>query len=254
MRGGSVIRTIPALGPIHAARYWAQWARSRRTHDHDLFAITSKALRHPVFYRANTSDLRVFYQVVLRDDYACVGELQNTDVVLDCGANAGYASVVFLNRFPNCRVIAVEPDPETFKILARNLAPYGDRAVALNAAVWSHKTRLSLGNDHADGEAWARQTRDRGGDGDGDVEALAVPDLIAVANASRVGLLKVDIEGAEAVVFAGSPVWLEQVDVVVAELHGHQDAFGDTEKPFYDAIAQHGFHTKQYGENIVCRR
>ena len=66
----------------------------------------------------------------------------------------------------------------------------------------------------------------------------------------RVSILKVDIEGAESVVFGSNyESWLGRVDNLVIELHGEKDR-----EVFMRAIASEGFATSTSGEFFVCQR
>ena len=42
-------------------------------------------------------------------------------VFLDAGSNIGYWSLRFAQRFPNCRIYAIEANPATFDILSQNI-------------------------------------------------------------------------------------------------------------------------------------
>jgi hypothetical protein len=101
---------------------------------------------HPVQMRVGgSSDPEAFDQIfvdaILTEAVAGVNAAR---VIVDLGANVGYSSVFFLNAFPDAFVLAVEPDPQNANICTRNLAPYGDRARVLQAAIWSHSTLLAL--------------------------------------------------------------------------------------------------------------
>jgi hypothetical protein len=66
--------------------------------------------------------------------------------------------------------------------------------------------------------------------------------------------LKMDIEGAEAVVFGALDIsWLDRVDNIAIELH-HDTAFGNASGIFSSAIAKRGFATSRCGELTICRR
>lgn len=203
---------------------------------------------YPLEFRRDTSDLSVYRQVFLGLEYAC---LPNDDVafIIDCGANVGYASAYFLTRSPRAQLIAVEPDPGNFAVLTRNLAPYGRRARAIHGAVWSHATRLSMAaNDYRGGEEWARQVCE-GGD---EVAAYGVADLLRVAGWERADLLKMDIEGAEAIVFANNTeAWIDRVNTMVIELHDDTD-FGPASEIVGRATA--AFEARQSGELTVYSR
>jgi FkbM family methyltransferase len=77
-------------------------------------------------------DVRTVNEVFCRQDY---GDGTDVRLVVDIGANIGVASLFFLSRRPNVRVIAVEPAPRNLPRLRRHLAPFGDRTVIVPAAV-----------------------------------------------------------------------------------------------------------------------
>ena len=217
--------------------------------------LRSRDAKFPLWFRPHSSDWAVFGQIFLEREYACLNDLPNVGLVLDCGANVGYSSAYFLSRFPTCRVMAVEPDPENFAILERNLVNYGDRAKAIRAGVWSHPTRLTLSETpYRDGREWARQVRECRADEPGGLPAVDIGTLLAESGEDRISLLKVDIEGAEAVVFADpSAAWLDKVDTLVIELHD-DSSFGECTPIFEKAIAGRGFTLSRSGELTVCKR
>lgn len=207
--------------------------------------------RYPLECRRGTSDLSVFRQVLINQEYASVAG--KPKFILDCGANVGYTSAYFLTRYPQAEVVAVEPDPGNFKLLVRNLAPYGNRARAFRGAVWSHSTRLSMAApDYRGGGEWARQVRECGPDEPDTFPAFGMCDLLRMAGWNRVDLLKMDIEGAEAVVFAhGREEWIDRVGVMAVELHD-DTTFG----PATEIVsrATEGFVTTRSGELTLYSR
>lgn len=210
---------------------------------------------HPLWIRLGASDLRSLSQVFLEEEYRDIGELSPGGVIIDCGANVGCSSVYFLEKYPNCRVLAVEPDGGNVAVLKRNLAPYAERAEIVQAGVWSERTLLSFRRERfRDGTEWTRQLEcSRTGDS-GDIVGVGVADLLARTSRGRIALLKMDIEGAEAVVFgAGPQAWLERVEVLAIELHPESD-FGDAVGVFFSAIAPFDFVVTTRGELTICRR
>jgi len=45
-------------------------------------------------------------------------------VIIDGGSNVGYASVFFANRYPDARIISVEPEASNFRLLVKNTRSY----------------------------------------------------------------------------------------------------------------------------------
>jgi len=197
----------------------------------------------------------VFHQIFVEREYACLDEVENVDLVIDCGANVGYSSAYFLTRFPNCHVIAVEPDPDNFKMLEHTLAPYGGRARAVAAGVWSHEAPLVMSEEpYRDGGSWARQVRVCKEGETPTMQAVDIATLLKQSGKERISILKVDIEGAEAAVFAQNTAeWLDRVDNLVIELH-HDSPFGPVADVFHDAISRHPFDLSVSGELTVCKR
>lgn len=119
-------------------------------------------LRHPLYVRRQTSDVKVYDQIFVEREYACLDVLEDIELVLDCGANVGYSSAYFLNQFPSARVVAVEPDGDNFEALVRNTAPYGARIRCLQAGIWptAADLRLVVLDEAAKlGAEWAFQVR-----------------------------------------------------------------------------------------------
>lgn len=198
--------------------------------------------------RERTSDTASFRQVYDEGEYAPLVDLHPA-TVLDLGAYIGVSSRWFLDHWPNCQLVAVEPDPANYELLARNLKPYADRATTIRAAAWSHEAPLRLDEQYQRvGREWSRRVRACVDGEDSDVRGYTVPQLMG--DWQRVGLLKVDIEGAEVHVFADAP-WLGRVDAIVAEVgHGLRGAA----VMFLRAVQAHGFTVTYHGELTICKR
>lgn len=231
-------------------RHYGHMLGGRREH-----WIRPKKTDHPLCVRFDTSDICVFNQIFLKREYSCLSDLRDVSLIIDCGANVGYSSAWFLSRFPHSRVVAVEPDPANFQMLERNLTPYGNRVRLICAGVWSHTAPLVIRQEkYRDGGEWARQVRLAAPDEKADVTGVDIEALLAKTGSSRVSILKIDIEGAEAVVFSkGYEKWLPQVDAIAIELHD-DSAFGNASQIFSAAVAGQGFRISRIGDLTICRR
>jgi FkbM family methyltransferase len=220
-----------------------------------LLTLTAKNATYPLAARGDSSDLSVFSAVFLRRAYACLDHVRSPELILDCGANVGYSSAYFLTRFPGCRVVAVEPDADNFEIMRRNLKPYGDRVQLVHAAVWSQPAKLSIQElPYRDGRAWSRQVRECLPGERPTVRGVDVGTLLRESGCSRISILKVDVEGAEAVIFSQDcGAWLDRADNIAIELHD-DSSFGAASAIFAEAIAGRGFSVSRRGELTVCTK
>ena len=175
-----------------------------------------------VFCRARTSDLGVFRQIYIDREYRCLDDVRAPQLVIDCGANVGYASAYFLARYPQAHVIAVEPDAGNFSVLRRNLAGHADRTTLIQSGVWSTQTGLVISEEpFADGREWSYTVRPNRPGEKPTMQAVDIGGLLQRSGFDRISILKIDIEGSEKEVFANNYAqWLGKVDRLVIELHG----------------------------------
>ena len=136
--------------------------------------------------------------------------------ILDLGANVGYASVYFASRWNNSQILAVEPAPANLGLLRRNTEAWPNIGT-LQAAVWSHPATVSVANPAEATNAF--RMREASAQEDNGVPAYTVSQLMERQGWRHLDLLKMDVEGAEAQIFQDETDWLDQVSVMVVELH-----------------------------------
>jgi len=244
------------IGLLSALRFDAQRARRALRLAPPVVTLTARRSQHLLHARPRSTDFTVFGQTFITQPYACLDDLTNVGLIVDAGANVGFASAFLLTQFPAAELIAIEPDAGNFDILQRNLAPYGPRARALLAGLWSHHTRLRIEErPYREGGAWALQVRESGPREASQFDAIDMPGVLAEAGRQRISILKMDIEGAECVVYAAPNVstWLGAVDCIVIELHDDTH-FGMCSDVFHRAIEGQGFVVSRSGELTICRR
>ena len=172
--------------------------------------------------RPGTSDVDVFTAIFHGQEYA-IDLGGPIETIVDLGANTGLATVFYALRYPGARIIAVEPEISNYQLLCRNTATLSN-VHAVNAAIWSQDTSLSLETVDAAGmqvPAWGFQTTaTQAGSNAQSVEALSMSTLLARFGIAHVDLLKIDIEGAELELFSDEhPSWLAMTRNIVVETH-----------------------------------
>jgi FkbM family methyltransferase len=210
----------------------------------DTANLTAMAA-HGVFVRIGTSDVEVFRQVFEEIQYGIVPEDLEFLRVIDCGANVGYTTMFFLDRYPAAHVTAIEPDPDNARMARLNLSKYGSRATLLEAAVWPHDEPLRLRRSaFRDGREWATQVEPGRGCEFPDVRRIDLTELIGTR---VVDLLKVDIERSEFDLFSAPCPWMDFVRNLAIELHDDECA-----SAFRTALASFTYQERRCGELTLC--
>jgi FkbM family methyltransferase len=170
---------------------------------------------HPLWIRLKTSDLPTL-QKVWRDCEYAIRLKAEPKFIIDAGANIGIASIYFATKFPNARVISVEPEGQNFMLLEKNTKPHAN-ITPIKAALWNCCGEVSL-VDPGQGP-WSFQTRDQTKDAVARVPAITVDEILHKFGASSVDILKVDVEGAEKEIFENASAWIDKVDAIMVETH-----------------------------------
>ena len=180
-----------------------------------LTTVSARSLRHPFTVRHGTTDVGEFVFTVCRGMYAR-GLPPRAHAVLDLGAHIGDTGAWFLSRFPEATVVSVEPDRDNYAMAARNLALYGARSLLIQAAIWHEDGDVSV-RANRDWPSGSHVSADLGGDR---VRAISIATLLREQGIADLAVLKCDIEGAEAAVFAADPdPWLSRTGVLAIEIH-----------------------------------
>jgi FkbM family methyltransferase len=216
------------------------------------FETRIAGVSHPIMLRGATSDIQCFQKVFINHEYSLPYNLGAIEprVIIDAGANIGLATLYFATHYPGARIIAIEPEPSNFGMLKRNCA-FLPNVTFVEGALWSSSGDLALTN--STDQPWTYAvTGQHPANGARKVKAYSMLDIIAIANADRIDLLKLDIEGSEKELFSqDSDRWLDRVSVIAIELH-------DRFKPgcsaaFYSQLIRRNFQQEARGENIFVK-
>jgi len=234
-----------------------QVVRAKLTQSIALLRISRSGCRFPFRVRFPSSDLQTFEQIFVRAWYDFLVKTQPR-VIIDGGANIGLASIYFANKYPDAKIIAIEPEQNNFELLRENVAPYAN-IIPLQAALWHVNEELDL-LDPGRGQ-WGFVTQHKKITQDPvqtqpgtlchTVQAITIDRLMDEFALDRINILKIDIEGAEKEVFSHTAAWIDKVDSVVIELY-------DALRPgcvdsFYNGSA--GFDQEWWqGENLIRTR
>jgi FkbM family methyltransferase len=203
-------------------------------------------IKHPLWARAGTSDVETFEEVFLMRQYDLPFAGFEPTHILDLGANIGYASVYFAARWPQARILAVEPATGNLGLLEKNTRPW-NRITCLQAAVWSHPSWVQVANPKDAANAFrmseAHDAREE------NIPAHTISQLIERQGCKQLDLLKMDVEGAEAEIFQNSTEWLARVKVLIIELHDR--IVPGCTQALYRALHGYRFQQEIIGGNLA---
>lgn len=144
------------------------------------------------------------------------------DTVIDVGANNGYLACYFAHLVgPKGQVYAIEPARQEFRVMVRNLKDNDHTNVTCS--------RLLLGDARGHGELWLSGTNlgrhsqypaNVTGTSGKEVLRLTTADdyMDAVVKHRSIGLVKIDVEGAECVVLRGASRLLQRASHIWIEI------------------------------------
>lgn len=161
------------------------------------------------------ADLLVLHDVFVLMTYA-VDLDESPRAVIDLGAHIGLATLFFRSRYPDAHILAVEPDPSSYAMLARNVGGLSNVKI-LNVAAGAENGTATLFKQDS---TWASSLhRAEGPRGAVEIETRSLDTMLGDLAEPRVDLLKIDIEGAERAVLTNSSLLGSRVGMVVGEFH-----------------------------------
>jgi len=228
-----------------------------------LMRYSPNGLEHPFYLRAGTSDIGIYEQVFFDQEYE-FSAAYPPKVILDAGANIGLAAIYFANKYPEAKIIAIEPEDSNFELLKENVSVYNN-ITPVQAALWSRNESISLIDPGLDKCGFMTQSEGfREGNQNSDiliqenrisqchqVSGVTVDGIMKDFNLQTIDILKIDIEGAEKEVFENSEAWIGNVKAIIIELHEHMKS--GCNRSFYNG--SNGFdHEWVQGENVYLSR
>lgn len=205
-------------------------------------------------------DLNVIGEVLQGDTYRIATMERAPTLVFDIGAHIGTFTNGIKSRFPDARVVAIEPNARSFELLKANTERFGESVICVHGAVsYARGTVLTDGIGATGGgfmttrEAFEAQAAGKtAADGfiysivDDDVSTYTLGDLLEIAEEAwgvmRVAdLVKLDCEGGEVDLLQhASPDELDIIGDIVGEYHieGGYRAFEEIAKA---ALPAHRF-------------
>lgn len=203
--------------------------------------------KNQFFLRNKTSDIPTFYQCIYNEEYNI--DLDFTpEVIFDLGANIGLTTAFFKKKYPDSKIIAVEPESSNFEILKKNTNTLSDIHL-YKAGIWNKSTNLLI-EDKGYGHYGytVKEIQEATNDS---IPAIGISEIMNELNVEKIDILKIDIEGSEKELFEKNyENWLPKVKILIIELHDRMKP--ECAKTVFKALIKYNFIFTMKGENIVC--
>jgi len=237
----SFVRFAMELGVANAvAIVWQKMIRRQ------VLKLRISGIKHPVYSRSG--DLYVLQEVFGRIS-GRVYEPSLTGIpklIIDAGANVGFASAMFASRYPMARIVSIEPDPANCEMFKMTCGRY-PHVRLVQRALWFRHGWVTIENPD-DASFLFRVTESV--DSASGIATVTIPEILAEEDAERIDILKLDIEGGEKRLFSQNGDWLRKVRVIIAELHD-QYVSGCSEALFAAIGSRRFLHSRVNGLDLV---
>jgi len=210
---------------------------------------TLAELKHPVYLHPNTTDNMVFKQIFGKGEYD-IDFSFTPYTIIDGRGNIGLFSALMASRYPEAKIFAIEPDQHNFIQFKINTTNYPN-IIPINAGIWNKSCFLEI-LDEGKGK-YALQVKEAAFGLETELKAITINDLIDQYNLETLDIVKLDVEGAEAVIFEDNyDRWLSLTKVLIIELH--EGGLPGSSANFEAAIKKYPFSRTKNGEYFIYRR
>lgn len=205
--------------------------------------------RKKIFLRVYAGDLDIFYEIFYKKIYELPHTLDKR-VIIDAGANVGLATLYFLSRMPHAMIYCIEPDPDNFTFLEKNLQDEikSGKIIPLLAGLYGQDGLMSLKK----GQLKYNSVITDADEGNSvNVACYSVPGFFKKINIDKVDIIKLDIEGSEENIFKNNLSWLRDVNYLLIEFHSKRIEEICTEKLIAYKF-NHIFHISRKDTSVFC--
>lgn len=206
-----------------------------------IIQIKLKSVQQPFFFRPNGRDREVIIQNLIRNEYdKKINESLGNGFIIDAGAYIGDVSCFFASKY-NCKIISLEPNNDSFNFALNNTSLY-PQITLLNKGLWYKRAKLIVKGEGTGSEVIESN------DSKYDIDGISLTDLIKEYHVDSIEILKIDIEGAEEVIFSQDVTdWINIVKIMLIEIHTESG-----KELILEKLRQNNFRVERYRSIFCC--
>lgn len=223
---------------------------------------------HPIYLRDTVADRSTFWQCLVQRQYdirrfpqhaRLIAQYEESlslgkrPLIVDCGANIGLAAAWFAREFPLAGIVCIEPDDGNLELLRLNTRAFEDRVKTVKGGVWNKPGTLRIVNPDS-GAAAFRVVYSEKSNVPGAINAYTINDLCHLGGSEHPLVVKLDIEGSQAQLFASDTEWVGRTSLITLELDDWLLPWQGTSRNFFACLSRYPFDYLLGGESIFCFR
>ncbi|MEO6133548.1 MAG: FkbM family methyltransferase [Ginsengibacter sp.] len=209
-----------------------------------------------IYSRIYSSDSKVFDLVMLDEEYKAATDiflLNNIPLnnCMDLGSNIGLTSLFVKKLFPDCKVVALEPDENNFLMIQKNVeANHLTNVHLVKGGVGKRDCFLVDDGGIRNRMEWSysfKEVEEPTG-----IVSYSINTLMKNFSFDEIDFLKIDVEGAEKEIFSDEAdmSFLQKVKVMALEIH---DEFNIRSK-IYSILRENDFIIFNSGETTIAAK
>jgi FkbM family methyltransferase len=168
-------------------------------------------------------------------------------IIIDGGANIGMSAIYYALRYPKAKIISLEVSSENFELLKHNTRDFPN-VKPVCKGVWNETGHLKIIDEGKGANAFTVQRVDN--PSENTIPAISLTDIMKEENVDVLDIVKLDIEGAEKMVFDNNfESWLPRTRLLIVELHDRMQP--GSSKSVFNAIAKYDFICETKWENLI---
>lgn len=215
--------------------------------------IYVKKINNCVFIRPYCTDYTLLLDFFAKETHEKGGHYEFCEIgkdinfILDGGANIGFFSVLYAKKYPQAKIVCVEPELSNYKLMKKNISRYPN-IIGVQGGIWSCDTGLRIINPEYHNVGFRVDELDIN-DERSEIRGYAVETLMAMHGVDTIDIFKMDIEGSEfnVILDAKSDNWLKKTNFLIMEIHDTYMPGG--RQSIYEKMKGCGFKFLPYGED-----